>query len=186
MVDTPSWWWELEMIPDVDDIQELAQKIWASFKLSQWMSEVHGIDNYYLAPPAPNCLCQKDFLLLPALRFPYWDLQEEQQKKTVAYAQALQCWAKRAHPPMPGQPCLLVGSILELHKMMEQYVSFSNDIILGSVALPEGFVGSQTSISRDTLPASTNVPSKEVAMGEAAPVRGPLEESTMPWVLHEK
>ena len=55
MVDTPSWWWELEMIPDVDDIQELAQKIWASFKLPQWMSEVHSINNYYLAPPAPHC-----------------------------------------------------------------------------------------------------------------------------------
>ena len=47
------------MIPDVDDIQELSQKIWASFKLPQQMSEVHGIDNYYLAPQAPTGLCQK-------------------------------------------------------------------------------------------------------------------------------
>ena len=33
MVDTPSWWQELEEIPEVDDTQELAQKIWASFEL---------------------------------------------------------------------------------------------------------------------------------------------------------
>ena len=30
------------------------------------------------------------------------------------------------------------GSILQLCKMMEQYVSFSNDVVLGSVALLEG------------------------------------------------
>ena len=186
VVDIPSWWQELEMIPDVDDIQELAQKIRASFELPQWMSEVHSIDNYYLAPLAPHCLCWKDFLFLPDLRFPSWDLWEEQWKKTMAYAQALKCWAKRANLPTPGQPCLLVGSVLELCKTMEQYVSFSNDIILDSVALPEGLFRSQTSIPRDTQPTSTDVPSEEVAKEEVAPIGGPLEESTLPQVLLEK
>ena len=38
-VDTPNWWWELEMIPDVDDVQELVWKIWASFELPiGWVS----------------------------------------------------------------------------------------------------------------------------------------------------
>ena len=32
-VNTPNWWQKLEMIPDVDGVQELAQMIWASFKL---------------------------------------------------------------------------------------------------------------------------------------------------------
>ena len=96
----------------------------------------------------------------------------------MAYAQALQCWAERVNPPMPGQPCLLAESVLELHKMMEQYVSFSDNIILGGVALPEKFFGSQTS----TLSTSTDVPSKEVAI----PIREPLEESTPPWVPQEK
>ena len=148
-VDTPSWCQELEMIPDVDDIQELAQKIWASFELPQWMSKVHDIENYYLVQLAPNCLCQKDFLLPWDLRFPYQDLWEEQQKKTMAYTQALQCLAERANLPMPGQPCLLARSVLELHETMEWYVSFSDDTILGSVALLERFFGSQASVSRD-------------------------------------
>ena len=156
------------MIPDVDDIQELAQKIWASFELPRQMSEVHSIENYYLAPLAPNCLCQKYFLLPPDLKFPCWDLQEE-QGKNMAYTQALQCWAERANLPKPGPPCLLAGSILELPKTMEWYVSFSDNIVLGSVALLEGFFGSQTSVSRDALPASTDVPSKEVAREEATP-----------------
>ena len=94
--------------------------------------------------------------------------------------------AERANLPMPGQAHLLTGSVLELHKMMEQYVSFSNNIILGSVALLQGFFGSQTSFSRDTLPTSTNVPSEEVTMEEIPPIRGPLEESTMPLVPHGK
>ena len=187
-VDTPSWWWELGKIPDVDDVQELAQKIWTSFQLPKWMSEVHGIKNYYLAPLAPNCLCQKDFLLPPDPRFLCWDIWEEQLKKTITYAQALQYWAKMANPAMAGKPHLLARSILELCEMMGWYVSFCNDIVLDSVALLEGFFRNQMelTVSRDAPPASTNVPTKEVTMEEAAPIRGPLKEPTTPWVPHEK
>ena len=94
MVDTPSWWWELRKIPDVDNIQELVLKIQASVELLQQMGEVHSIENYYLDPLAPNCLCQNDFLLLPDPRFPCRDIWEEQLKKTVAYTQALQYWLR--------------------------------------------------------------------------------------------
>ena len=27
------------------------------------MSEEHSVDIFYLGPPAPHCICQKDFLL---------------------------------------------------------------------------------------------------------------------------
>ena len=129
VVDTTDWWWELEMVPEVDDIQKLARKIWASFKLPQRVSVRHAIKNYYLAPPAPHCIWQKDFLLPPDLRFSCQDLWEEQWEKTMAYAQALQCWAKKANLPKLGQPHLLAGSVLELQKMMEQYIPFSDEII---------------------------------------------------------
>ena len=88
----------------------------------------------------------------------------------MAYAKALQCWAKRAKLPMLGQPCLLAGSILELQMMMEQYILFSDDIILGGVTLPEGFFGSQTSVSTDAPPT----------------ISGALKESMLPQVPHEK
>ena len=107
----------------------------------------------------------------------------------MAYTQALQSWVEKANLPMPGQPCLLWGSVLELHNMMEQYVYFSDDSVLGSVALSEGFFGSQTPISTDTpntLPASTDIPSEETAMEEVSPIGGPLEEPTTTWVPHEK
>ena len=57
----PNWWWEFAEIPEVDDYQELAWKIQVSFKLPQWVSELHHVENYYLASPVPTCLCQKGF-----------------------------------------------------------------------------------------------------------------------------
>ena len=81
------------------------------------------------------------------------------------------------------------GSILVLHKMMEQYVSFSSDAVLGGVALFEGFFRSQSPILKDaldTLPTSTDIPFKEVAMEEVAPIGGPLKEPITTQVPHEK
>ena len=102
VVDTLDWWQDLEMVPEVDDIQKLARKIWTFFELPHRVSVRHAIENYYLVPPAPHCIWWKDFLLLPDLRFSCRDLWEEQWEKTVAYAQALQCWAKKANLPKLG------------------------------------------------------------------------------------
>ena len=182
VVDTPSWWQELEKIPEVDNVQELAQKIWASFELPQWTSEVYDIENYYLAPLVPKCLHWKDFLLLPDPRFPCQAIQEEQQKKTMTSAQALQYWTKRANLPMLCWPHLLSRSILELCEMMEWYISFSHDIALGDVALLEGFFRNQAklTIPRDDLPTSTDVPTNEFAMEEAAPLGVPSKNQPHP------
>ena len=56
--------------------------------------------------------------------------------------------------------------------MMEWYISFSDDIILGGVALLQGFFRSQaeSTVSRDALPASTDVPTDEVAMKVQVPL----------------
>ena len=103
-------------------------------------------------------------------------------EKTIAYTQALQCWAEKANLPMPGQPCLLARCVLKLRETMEWYISFSNDTILDGVALLEGFLKDQTklTIPRDALPAFSNVPTKEVAMEEAAPAGGPLRNQLHP------
>ena len=50
MIATPTWWWELLEVLGASDKQKLAGKIRASFKLPQQMSEIHDIENYYLAP----------------------------------------------------------------------------------------------------------------------------------------
>ena len=62
IIAAPAWWWELLEILGVSNIQELGQKIRSSFELPQWMSKIHDVENYYLAPPAPRCIWQKAFL----------------------------------------------------------------------------------------------------------------------------
>ena len=42
----PEWWQALEEIPEVDNYWELAQMIWASFELPQWVNKLHDVENY--------------------------------------------------------------------------------------------------------------------------------------------
>ena len=55
----------------------------------------------------------------------------------VAYAKTFQFWAEKANLPTQGQPCLLVGSVVELRKEMKCYISFTDEDIFGGVALLE-------------------------------------------------
>ena len=165
----------------MDDHQELAQKVQASFKLPKWISEQHGMGNYHQALLALLCICQKDFLPQPDPKFACWDIRELQLEKTVAYAQALQFWAEKANPPTRGQPCLLAGSVLELREAMECNFSFPDDAVFGGMVLPEEPL---TSLLEETTPesahpVSTNSPIEEAAMKvakrEAAPTVRPAE-----------
>ena len=62
--ETPSWWQELTMIPEVDSYKKLAHEVWASFQFPKRVSEQCQVKNDHQASPAPLCLCQKDFLPL--------------------------------------------------------------------------------------------------------------------------
>ena len=101
-VHTPDWWWELVGIPGIDNFWELAQKRGASYELLQARSKAQSVENDYLAPPAPKCICRKAFLPSQDQMFPCQDFREGQLQKTQAYAQALQYWAERVDLPMPG------------------------------------------------------------------------------------
>ena len=93
-------------VPTIEDHQELTQKVWASFKLPWQISEQHNVGNYYQAPPALPCICQKNFLPQPDPKFTCRDIRESELEKTVAYAQALHFWVEKANLPTQGQPCL--------------------------------------------------------------------------------
>ena len=54
--ETPSWCRELTLVAKVANYEQLAQEVWASFQLPRWASEVHHVENYHQAPPAPPCL----------------------------------------------------------------------------------------------------------------------------------
>ena len=118
----PGCWQELVKVPEVEDHQDLDQKVWASFKIPQQISEQYNMGNYQQAPLALPCICQKDFLPQPDPKFAWQDIRELEVEKKVAYAQTPQFWAEKANLPTQGQPCLLVGSVLELREEVKHYV----------------------------------------------------------------
>ena len=111
--ETPSWWQELTMVPEVDNYEKLAHEVWASFQLPKRVSEQHQVKNDHQAPSALPCLCQRDFLPLLDSIFACQDIQEIQCEKMVAYAWALQFQAEKADLPTGGKPHLLEGSGIE-------------------------------------------------------------------------
>ena len=72
--ETPSWWQELTMVPEVDDYEKLAHEVWVSFWLLKRASEQRGVENNHQAPPALPCLCQKNFLPPPDSIFTCQDI----------------------------------------------------------------------------------------------------------------
>ena len=54
-LDTPNWWEELIAIPDIEDIQRLAQKIWASFEEPSVRMEALEVQPFTV-PPALKCI----------------------------------------------------------------------------------------------------------------------------------
>ena len=63
---TPGWWRELLAVPEVQ----------ALFQLPKRASELHKMENYHQAPPAPLCLLRKNFLPPPNSIFTCQDIQE--------------------------------------------------------------------------------------------------------------
>ena len=82
----------------------------------------------------------------------------------VAYAQALQFWVEKAYLPTQVQPCLLVGSIVQLREEMKCYVSFPDEAISSGRALLEEPSTTQPkeAASESAQPMQTNSPVEEV------------------------
>ena len=152
--------------PQDKDHQELAWKVWASFKHPWQISEQHDVENYNQAQPALLCIHQKNFLSQPDPKYACQDIRESQLEKTVAYAQAHQFWAEKANLPIQGQPHLLAGSVLELREEMKCYVSFPDEAIFSGVALPEESLAMQSeeTTPKNAQPAYVDSPAKEATV----------------------
>ena len=59
-----------------------------------------------------------------------------QPRKTLAYGEALQYWEERVKPPIPGEPCQFVGSVLELGQAMGPFTTFDDSEVLGDDTIP--------------------------------------------------
>ena len=142
-LDTPNWWEELTTIPNAGDPKQLAQKICASFKIPGVRCETIGNHKEYTAPPAPKCIKQGMFL---PNDLPYQDVWLKSPWRTLAYAQALQYWAEKTNPPVPGEPHLLVMNVCQLRWHMRRYTTFHDcNVFEGLVhGLPEAEVEETT------------------------------------------
>ena len=177
--ETPSWWQELTMVPEVDDYKKLACEVHASFQLPKRVSEQCQVKNDHQAPPALPCLCQKNFLPPPDSIFACQDIQEIQCEKMVAYAWALQFLAEKADLPTGGKPCLLVGSVVELWEERKYYVSFSDEDVFNGIALLEEtpIITPEEATSKSALLTLANPP---VEKATADMTMEPAEEKRPP------
>ena len=154
------------MVPGVDKYEKLAHEVQASFQLLKSSSEQCRVKNNHQAPPAPPCLCQKNFLLPPDSIITCQDIQEIQLERMMAYAWALQFWAEKVNPPTRGKPCLLAGSMIKLQEEMECYLSFSNEDVFKGVAVPEETptISPKEVTPKSTQPTPAGTPVKEFTM----------------------
>ena len=136
-VDMPTWWQELQVIPNVEDHQELAWKVRTSFEVPMAWIQAQGGENEYSVLPDPKCIGKDRFL--PPLD-PWIGNQEYhlgQPRKTLAYAKALQYWVEREKPSIPSKPHQLMKSILELRWAMEPFTTFEDSEVLSDDITPQ-------------------------------------------------
>ena len=70
----PGWWREMLAVPEMQDYEKLAWEVWALFQVPKRASELHKMENYHQAPPAPLCLLRKNFLPPPNSIFACQDI----------------------------------------------------------------------------------------------------------------
>ena len=112
-LETPVWWPELREVPNQMDLLQVTRGL-----------RVQEGKNDYSALPAPKCLGKEWVLLLPDPQMASQDYHLWQPLNTLAYAKALQYWLEKAQLPIPGEPCHLAESILELRWAMELFTTF--------------------------------------------------------------
>ena len=99
---------------------------------------------------SPHCIDWDVFLPFNNMQFGGQDYHMKQPQKTLAYTKALQHWAEKAQPPMPGKPHQLVECVQELRETMEPLMTFtdakvfSNDVPLYWVKITSSRISEPT------------------------------------------
>ena len=142
-VNTSDWWGELVAIPNAGNPERLACKVHASFEVPWVRCEALGNPEDYTAPPAPKCIQRKMFLPDPTPHLPCQDYHLKQPQRTLAYAQALQYWAKKANPPSPNEQCHLAMCVHKLRWAMKLSTTFSDCNVFEGLNCRTSEAGSQ-------------------------------------------
>ena len=129
-VETPAWWPELQNVPTQRDTIGFAKQVQASFHLPKAKCLTRGKENDYTPPPMPHCIKWDTFLPFDNGNFANQDYRMKQPQKMLAYAKALQFWAKKAQLPWASQPHQLAACVKESKESMELLTSFTNEEVL--------------------------------------------------------
>ena len=185
-IDMLDWWGELAAIPHVDNQHRLAQKIQASLKIPQVRCKVLKVSNDYFLPPALKCIGMKAFLLILDPRIPCQDYREGQPQKTLAYAQALQYWAKKANPPKPDQPHLLARCVHELRWAMRPFTTFTDEAVLKGTTPKQGTPEEWATGQGMMETTQTPMPERRPATSPEKPTAPLAEEPDVPATVSEE
>ena len=123
---TPTWWIELQAIPDIRDPRKLAQKIRTSFYIPEVRMRTL-LEPGYTVPPALRSLDRNAFL---PDNLSYQDVWQKPALLMIAYARSLQYWAEKQSLPRSQNLHLLVESVIELHEAVKEYVTFNHQDII--------------------------------------------------------
>ena len=113
---------ELSAIPSQSKVKEFMMWVQASFQLPKASSCSQGVDNDYLVPPAPqslDCFQHKG-------RITTWDIP----RRPWHMPKPCNTGQKKAQLPLPGEPCQMAESMLELWRAMEPLTTFTNAEVL--------------------------------------------------------
>ena len=91
------------------------------------------VDNNHPVLPACHSLDRDQFLPLQDMWFGSENFWLTQSQKTLASAKALQYWAEKTQPPIPGEPNQLAESVLEHQWMMDPLSMFMDKEVLEDV-----------------------------------------------------
>ena len=125
---TPSWWRELEAVPDIEDTCKFAQKIWASFYVPEVRSQTNP-SQPFSTPPAPRNLNRGAFY---PKGLEYQDVRQRPTLITVAYCQCLQHWVEKHYLPISPEAHPLAESMRELRLAVSKFLHITvRDILEG-------------------------------------------------------
>ena len=125
---TPTWWRELEAIPDIKNPHKFARKIRASFYVTEvrsWMNQGQP----FSTPPAPRNLNRGAFY---PEGLEYQDVRQRPILLTVAYCRCLQHWVEKHYLPISAEACPLARNVRELLQAVDEFMHITaRDILEG-------------------------------------------------------
>ena len=188
--ETPSWWQDLTMVPEVDDYDSWhmryrplfsSQREWVNS--TGWKMTIRLHLNCHVFAGRISCHCQ-------ILSLACWISGKSSMRRQWHMPRPLSFGWRRLIHLLEVNHGLLVGSIMELQEEMKCYLSFSNEDVFKGMAVPENasIIPPEEVAPRGAQPTPADIPVKEAAvdttMEPAAEKRPPNKFPGREKVLH--